>query len=327
MANALWQIKDETLAITDHAALILSQSRRLLQAGMATANGAARIKLGRFDVTSLRYERAKDELLDAIQLARLYEYRDVPFFLSHQAIMAVHKRISQNGKANDKYRKLLLNANHQVFICEVEDLLDRASNHNFEAAQSKRGYSGDKAEIIMKLHKVIADYGRSQQQLGGSLPAEISVARAQQMLAGITARRKLETTKEALKLANWSLHRIEGDFALGRILLPLDMQKQPDAVVFLMAVNGRLSLVSDAWRGPVAPIKFRTTAGHKTESVILAKFLVRELWAEMDAGHDILNVLIEAGTMQLRWRESPGLQIHAASGRADGAAATLRIGS
>lgn len=312
MAQALLQPIDKSLTITDHAALILGFARNLLQAGVVASSpqNGSRSKMGRFDVTSLRYERAKDALLDAIHLARLYEYRDVPFFLSHQAILAVHKRLERNGQATEKYLRLLQNANHQVFICEVEDVLDRASNPNFEAAQSKRGYGGDKAEIIAKLRQVIAGYAKAQQQLGMELPSEFDSAKANALIVLVRHAREQATIKDALKKANWSLHRVQAEFDLGRVLLPNDIHKHPEAVVWLMIVDGRLCLSADVWRGSIImPNRYRSSAGHKTEPVILAKFLLRELWLEWDAGRDVFRVTIETGQMQTRFHSSNGAQI------------------
>lgn len=306
MGYALLQPQAKNLSIEDHARMIMVLTRHLLRAGLGDMGAGGKNKMGRFDVTSLHYERAKNNLLDAIYLARLYEYPEVPFFLSHSAIIAVQKRLQQSGKYSDKYQELLARAHHQVFICEVEDLLDRASNHNFDAAQSKRGYGGDRAEIILKLHKVIAEYGKSLQILGRALPSEWDLPRILILTAPVRQEREMATTKETLKKLNWSLHRVMGEFDLSRILIPADAKKHPQAIIFLMAMDGHLALLSDAWRGPILAGKFRSTAAHSSEPVILGKFLLEELWAELENGYPILRVRIETGRMQIKFAEANG---------------------
>lgn len=295
MGNLITNKSEAIYSIGDYAGLVLFMTRQLLQAG----GGDGR----KLDVSSLSYERAKNNLLDAIALTRNINFRDVPFFLSHEALLSVKKRLSSQKKLSGRAQGLLINSNHQVFIHNIEDLIDKASNHHVDAAQSKRGYNSDRADIILKMKSVIADYDAAQRALGGASPAEPLQRQALLMTKFMRDARESANLKEILKTVGWSVAKIEAQFDSKVFQHHLGAQTPDRDIIYLVIQDGKLMFQYDRLRLNIVPQRVIGAAHKSREFVILGKFYIHELRDGL-MGSPTLAVAVDHGKLNVQFTDT-----------------------
>ncbi len=286
MATAIIHKTDAIYSVADYAGLVLTLTQKMLSSGMPVNEigsddslqvlGAAKSQR-KFDVCSLAYERSKNNLLDAIALVRAIDFRDIPFFLSHEALLAVRKRLVAGQKLSARAQDMLARSNHQVFIHNVEDLIDRASNHNFDSTQSKRGYSGDRVDLIVKLKSVIADYQNASRAMGMALPTETNADLAMAMTQKMREDRERQNLKDALKIAGWSVVKIEAKFDTECLRAATAKSGAGKEVVYIVVQDGKLMLQSDRLRLNLAGRAIRGNAPKNKDFSILGKIYASEL--------------------------------------------------
>ncbi len=296
--------KAETIhTIAEYAGLIVMLSQQLLDSGRGSFEifgASAKAKQGKkFDVASLRYERAKNNLLDAIASVRLADFQDIPFFLSHLALLNVKARMSREKRLSRRSKDLLSSANHQVFIFNVEDLIDRATNHNFDIAQSKRGYRGDRIDVILKLKSVIEEYLSSQKSLGGDLPPFPNMIAAMQMTRTAREARERGDMKEALRLAGLSAQSTYAIFDAKYLQIKLQGMAAVDDPIYLILHDGQIMWHQDRMRLNIRPQKFTWPHTRAPQEVILKKYYIREILEIATRAQGDLRVRIENGAWYL----------------------------
>lgn len=263
--------------LDDYAAHVLYFSRELLDAGYhpPELQGMEKKPSKKFCVTSLAYERAKDSLIDVIHMVRLQEWQNIPFFLSHDALMAVKKRLVKQNRLSERARQLLIAANHQVFICNVEDLLDKGGNNNFIAALSPKGYSGDRIDIITRLAHVIDIYRLSLQHLGAELPIMPRKHDAESFIAKVKQERITGTIKEGLRQANWAREQATAIFEFSDIM-KTHGHSIDNEVAYLILDQGRVWIQSRSIKS-LMPKYYHASQRRSGDRAILAKFYWHEI--------------------------------------------------
>ncbi|TAH35629.1 MAG: hypothetical protein EYC62_04235 [Alphaproteobacteria bacterium] len=294
MGNLITNKSEAVYSIGDYAGLVLFMARQLLQAG----GGEGR----KLDVSSLAYERAKNNLIDAIALVRSVNFRDVPFFLSHEALLNVKKRLSAQKKLSARAQDLLVKSNHQVFIHNIEDLLDKASNQHVDAGQSKRGYSSDRTDIILKMKSVIADYDAAQRALGVSAPVEPLMRQALVMTKIMRDARENANLKEILKTVGWSVAKIEAQFDGKSFRNHLSGVPDRD-IIYLVIQDGKLMFQYDRLRLNIVPQRLMGNAYKSREFVILAKYYIHEIRAGLNESSSFA-IHIDHGYFDLRFMKA-----------------------